>query len=357
MRAWDGWQPALRIVVSFASLAIAAWLAFTLRRVLLVFFAGFVLAAGIAPIADRLQRAGVPRGASVLAPFAALFAATAAVAAAIAVPLGAEAEAFARYVQSTGDVPLHRALLLDAIAFVRPYVPAVAFLEDHLARAADQVAGEVTGGGTSGATGSQVLSGLTRATAGVAGAAFALLFAFVIALYLLWDRERVRRYLLSLIPAAGRPAAASFADRATARVGGWALGQATLCAIVGLSTYAALLLIGVPYALALALFAAFAELLPLVGPISAAVLGVAAASSQSLPQALAALAFYLVFQQVDSYLLAPRVLGAAVRIHPLAVLVAVGVGAELLGIAGALLAPPAATIIAVLLNDWRRRTE
>src|SRR5262249_24886232 len=137
------------------------------------------------------------------------------------------------------------------------------------------------------------------------------------------------------------------------RMGGWLLGQVALSSSIGLASFVALEVIGVDNALLLAVVAAVAELIPIIGPWIAALPAVAVAFAQEPLKALLTVIAYVLIQQVESNLLAPRIMGRAVRLHPLAVILALLAGASLFGIVGALVAVPVASAVSVVLDEVR----
>lgn len=122
-------------------------------------------------------------------------------------------------------------------------------------------------------------------------------------------------------------------------------GQLVVSSLFGLFAFATLSLAGAPAPLVLACFAAVFDAIPMVGATMATIPAVLFALTVSLPTALIVLALFVIYQQVENNLIVPRVFGAALRISPLAVLIAVLIGGALLGIFGALLALPTAAAI------------
>ena len=131
-------------------------------------------------------------------------------------------------------------------------------------------------------------------------------------------------------------------------------------AISGLATVAAwlvLTLLGVPYALSLGLLVGFFDLIPLVGATLGAILVAIATATVDFPTATVVwLAFIIVYQRVENSFIQPVVYGRALKVNPIVTILAVLVGASLLGILGALLAIPIAAAIQILLSDlWTHR--
>ncbi len=123
--------------------------------------------------------------------------------------------------------------------------------------------------------------------------------------------------------------------------------------IAGVSTTVVLYALGVPFAVALGLLVAILDLVPLAGATLAAILVAAVAFvTVSVPAAIAVVVFFIVYQQIENHLLQPLVYSRTVQLSPLAILIAVLVGAELAGILGALAAIPVAGTIQILVTEW-----
>jgi predicted PurR-regulated permease PerM len=137
-------------------------------------------------------------------------------------------------------------------------------------------------------------------------------------------------------------------------VGGYVTGNLLISLIAGISSTVVLLIMGVPYAVALGLIVAFLDLIPLAGATLAAIIVGAVAFLHSVVAGIVVLAFFVVYQQVENHLLQPVVYGRTVQLSPLAVLIAVLLGAELAGVLGALAAIPVAGAIQVVIVDWNR---
>jgi predicted PurR-regulated permease PerM len=115
---------------------------------------------------------------------------------------------------------------------------------------------------------------------------------------------------------------------------------------------------GVPYALALGLVVAILDLIPLAGATLAGIIIVTVAFLTSVTAGIVVAVFFVLYQQLENHLLQPLVYGRTVQLSPLAVLIAVLIGAEVAGVLGALSAIPVAGTLQILLVDWRehRRT-
>jgi predicted PurR-regulated permease PerM len=137
-------------------------------------------------------------------------------------------------------------------------------------------------------------------------------------------------------------------------VGGYVTGNLLISLIAGGLTTIVLLIMGVPYAVALGLIVAILDLIPLAGATIAAILIGIVAFLHSIPAGIVVVVFFVVYQQVENHLLQPVIYGRTVQLSPLAVLISILIGAELAGILGALAAIPVAGSIQVVLVDWLR---
>jgi predicted PurR-regulated permease PerM len=137
-------------------------------------------------------------------------------------------------------------------------------------------------------------------------------------------------------------------------VGGYVTGNLFISLIAGGLTTVVLLIMGVPFAIALGLIVAILDLIPLAGATMAAILIGIVAFLHSVPAGIVVVVFFIVYQQVENHLLQPVIYGRTVELSPLAVLISILIGAELAGILGALAAIPVAGTIQVLFLDWRR---
>ena len=137
-------------------------------------------------------------------------------------------------------------------------------------------------------------------------------------------------------------------------VGGYVTGNLLISVIAGVSTTIVLLILDVPYAVALGLLVAILDLIPLAGATLAAIIVTTVAFLTSIPAGIIVLVFMIVYQQIENHLLQPLVYSRTVQLSPLAILVAVLIGAKIAGILGALAAIPVAGTIQVLLLAWLR---
>lgn len=178
----------------------------------------------------------------------------------------------------------------------------------------------------------------------------ALISVAVLAFYLLLDRDKLDKLVTQFLPQ-HEVRISLVSKKIEERLGGWVRGQVALSVIIGTITYIVLLILGIPYALPLAIFAGLMEVVPVIGPIISAVPAVLIAYAISPLLALFVVGAYFIIQQLENHVIVPQVMKKAVGLNPLIVIVAVAVGGKLLGIAGALLAVPVAVVIQIITED------
>lgn len=196
--------------------------------------------------------------------------------------------------------------------------------------------------------------GVFRAITG--GLMGAVTCAILIA-YFIVDGERAFHWLLSLMPLEHRPRIEATATRAEARVRHWLVGQAALMLILGSSAAIVFGLLRIKYFYALAVIAGMLNIVPVIGPLTAAVLACIVAAFDSWAKLAGVLAFFAVYQQIETAILTPRIMKLSVDLPALAVITALLIGGALAGVLGALIAVPTAAVIAVLTDEYLVRKD
>lgn len=136
------------------------------------------------------------------------------------------------------------------------------------------------------------------------------------------------------------------------KLGAWLRGQLLLSVIIGTAVYIGLIILNIPYALALAILAGLLEVVPVIGPIISALPAVALAATISPLLAGGVAAMYFIVQQLENHVIVPQVMKRAVGLNPLVVILAIAVGGRLLGIVGGILAVPITVILQIIVTDF-----
>ncbi|GAA4052018.1 AI-2E family transporter [Nonomuraea soli] len=204
---------------------------------------------------------------------------------------------------------------------------------------------------SSGNMGSQVFGGLLGVATTVINAVFTALTVLILTLYFLASLPSTMKWTYRMVPRSRRDRVQLLGDEVIKRIGGYVAGNLIVSLIAGVVTYIFLVIAGVPYALALALLVAITDLIPLVGAAIGATIVTLVGLFTSLPVGIACLIFFIVYQQVENFWIAPRVMQANVQVPAVVTVAAALIGGALLGLVGALLAIPVAAAILLLMQE------
>lgn len=325
--------------------AVSVWLVFRFHQVILILVAGIIISTALQPVVAWLQRRGLPASASVLLLFGvlvvilALFVRFGApVLAEQVANIGAQfAEAYRSLVQGMAD---SSNLLLRRLAEVLPAQPG---LPGDVPTA--PVDGEVE-------VVESPFEQLWQTLNTVARGLYKTVAIFFVAFFWTIESERIKRSGIALLPLSRRESARELVDEIEQRVGGYVAGQSLLSLIIGGLSLVAYLIIGIPYALALAVVIALMEFVPVIGPLIGAVPSLIIALSISPSKAVWVLITSLVIHQLEANVFGPRVMKRTLGMRPLVTLVAMTAFGTLFGVLGALIALPLAAVIQMLLERY-----
>jgi predicted PurR-regulated permease PerM len=204
---------------------------------------------------------------------------------------------------------------------------------------------------STGERGISLVGGLLGAGKVVLGAAASTLIVLALTVYFLADMPRLKASVYRCVPQSRRARVTLIGDDILSKVGMFVLGNLLTSLVAGVATFIWLEIFQVPYALLLALFVALMDLVPVVGSSVAGIAIVLVALTVSLPIGLATVGFVLVYRIFEDYVLVPRIMGKAVEVPSVITLIAVTIGATLLGIIGALIAIPVAAALRLVLRE------
>ncbi|HEU5368240.1 MAG TPA: AI-2E family transporter [Ktedonobacterales bacterium] len=201
---------------------------------------------------------------------------------------------------------------------------------------------------------------LLNIPAAILSAITGIIIILFMALFWVAFTDGLRAFFLGCFPPRLRSTGAQVLDEMSIRLGGYVRGVLINMVVVGMLSGIAVWLLGLPFALLLAVFAGLTEAIPLVGPWIGAIPAVLLGFSISPTTGLLVILAYLLIQQLENHTLVPLVMNRTVKLSPLTTLVAVTIGALLQGLLGVLLAVPLAAVVQVLvvrvLVPWIRRT-
>jgi predicted PurR-regulated permease PerM len=337
-----GARPALMfrwgVYVSLGVLAVLAAAAalYTTRAVLVRVLIALFIAISLDPAVRALTRRGMRRSLAVLVIF---LIAGGLVAAFLVSVIPAMVHQFQALVH---DFPGYIASLSDRSARFRQLTDRF-----HLTSKVQDLLGSLPG---------KLGGGVLGFTRRLFGALFDTLTVVVLAIYFMADIPRLRHNAMRLFPRARRAQAGRVADVMVDKVGSYMIGNLLISLAAGLASFAVFATLGMPFAVPLAFAVAVCDLIPMIGATLGAVVCVLAAllTTELWPTTVVVAIFFLVYQQVENYLIAPRILRSTVSLSAAAVLLAGLIGGTVLGLIGALMAIPVAAGLKVVLAERLR---
>lgn len=304
--------------------------------VLTLLVVSLFLALGLDPVVQWIQARGTRRWVAVAIVLVLVVAAFAGVIALVVPPVVVEASQLATQAPDLVDNLLKNSTLrrLDD-----QYGIVTTVQEEMSKRVKDQNLWTSLFGGFFGA-GKAVLSGF-----------FSAFTVLVLTLYFLASLPTVKASAYRMVPRSRRQRVTFLSEEITRRVGGYFIGQLGVATINGLLSYVMMSIIGIPYAAVLAVLVGLLGLIPMVGATIGAVLVLTVALFSSTADAVVVAVYYLVYQQIENYLIAPKVMSRTVSVPGAVTVVAALIGASLLGVLGALMAIPAAAGFLLLYQE------
>lgn len=198
----------------------------------------------------------------------------------------------------------------------------------------------------------RVTTNVYSTTIGFVSGVVAVFTILVLSFYMLLEQESLKNFLHQTVPIEHKERFFDIARKIGGKMGAWLRGQVVLMFLIGILDGIALGVLGVPYALTLAVFGGLTEVIPYIGPWLGLIPAFFVALTISPLKALIVLIAYIVIQQLEAQFLAPKIMGRAVGLSPVIIILAILCGAKIMGILGVLIAVPVAAAIGVLIQEW-----
>lgn len=334
----DGAPSARTLAKIFYTLVLFAgilYLVYLIRDVVVLLFIALFLAVALGPAVDFFHRRKIPRAASILLVYLLGLLAVFLVGLLVVPPIVSQVEDVAKqapkYLQDIRDNKTLREFD-DKYKITQKLEEQASKLPSALGSAA----------GT-----------LQSVTVGIFSAAVKLIAVLSITFFLLLDGQRLTTFIFGLMKPRRERRVRHLAEQVYGAVAGYVAGNLIISVVAGLVTYTTLELLGVPFAVPLAVLVAFLDLIPLVGAtIGAIVVGLVSLFVDFPTATIVWLIVAVVYQQLENHIVQPIVYRQTVDVRPLVVIVSILIGASLLGVLGALVAIPVAATVQILLRDW-----
>lgn len=314
-----------KTIIFTALFLIFLWLLYSIKEILLGLFVALLVMAILNPLVTRLIKFRIPRALAVSLAYLLVFGILGVALASIVTPLIEETANFANglpnYLENIGV--------------------GIVFGQDVMKNLVSQL---VSLPGQIFKVGVSVVSNLIATVA-------SLVFAF----YLLLAREKLGEQLATFFGEEKSKQIEKTITQLESRLGGWARGELLLMLLVGVAVFIGLRLLGIPYALPLAILAGLMEIVPSLGPTISAIPVIIIGLGISPVMGLASAVLIFLVHQLENYLFVPKVMQKSAGVSPIATLFSLAVGAKLAGIVGLLISVPVLITLQVLLKDYLSR--
>ena len=320
--------------------AIVLWAAYNVRNVLLLLYISGLLAIGFSPIVRLIEkqkllpvgRTRFPRWLAILVLYLVIIGTLVGIGMLMVPPIVEQSRALAD-------------ALPNMFERAQQFLIQRGFLREHLTWQQAVARAPI------GESGGNAVTTVLGAVMGLVGGIFGFLTILIVTFYILVEADRLRDSMLHLFPRERRPSVAAASREIVGKVSAWLGGQLMLGTTIGVTSAIGLWLMGIPYFYVLALISGVGEMIPIVGPILAAIPAVAVAATVSYQKVLFVIIFFVVQQQFENHVLVPKVMERQVGVSAVTVIVALLIGGNLLGIVGAILAVPTAAILQVVFTE------
>jgi predicted PurR-regulated permease PerM len=324
-----------KAVLVAALIGAALYLVYLIRSVVGLVFIAIFIAVSLGRPVDFFERLGLRRGLAILATYLGLLLAVFLVGLLIVPPIVNETDKFVKNVPGyVNDLRKNKT--------IRDYDEKY-HVTQKLEESAKKLPSRL----------GDALGALQSVTVGVFSALVQLITVLVMTFFMLLDGKGALAWVFRELGPVRGPRYRKIADDVYRSVGGYVAGNLLISLIAGVTTWIVLTILGVPFAVPLAVLMAFLDLIPLVGATIAGIaIGVVAAIHNFPGDLIVWTIWLIVYQQIENNLIQPQVYRRTVQLHPLVVLVAVLIGASLAGVLGALVAIPIAGGIQIFARDW-----
>lgn len=316
-----------RQVILALFLVTLAWFVFQTRAILMSIFISYIIMAALHPAVIYFKKRGLPHLLSVIIPYV--------------------------------------ATLIIAVVIVFPLIPfivqQVQSLISNLPVYADQAAKSfgfgIDADAIEGAVSSEVANigkNAVTVTGRVFGGIFSVVTILIVAFYLLLYHDEFKEFIVDIFHRNVRDRVRNTLTQIDDKLGAWLRGQIALSVFIWLLTWIVLSILGVPFALPLAILAGILEIIPTLGPTIAAIPAFIVALTISPTLGVFVLIAYIIIQLIENNILVPKIMQKAVGLNPVIVILGVMIGANLMGVLGALLSIPFIALLIVLFSSLKK---
>ncbi|MFH1662165.1 MAG: AI-2E family transporter [Candidatus Falkowbacteria bacterium] len=310
------------------------YLLYLVRDIMAILFVALILASAVDPWVDWMQSKKIPRPAGILLIYAGMFMIIGVVVYLIIPPISHQVG------ELSANFPRYLEKIISGFSALKDYTAQHGIL-DNIKENLGAVSSSFQG----------AASGIFSTISGIFGGIFSFFLVLVITFYMTVEESAIKKLVWSIVPAKRQGYTMQLINRMQKKIGMWLRGQLILSLVIFVLTFTGLSILGVRYALVLALIAGLTEFIPYLGPMLGAIPAVFLAFTQSPMLALFVAALYYVIQLVENHILVPKIMQKAVGINPIVSIAVLLIGFKLGGVVGAILSIPVATAVSVFIKD------
>ncbi len=318
-----------KVILRVVAVVLALAFLWVVRDLVVIILLSLVLASAMEPMVDYLNRRKIPRGVSVMGAYLIVIGLVVLIVSLMAPLVSSQFKVLSQ------NLPQYTAQMQERYPTISSLLGGFDF---------SSIAHSFISNGDG-------ANALFHRTIGLFNGLLAVISVLVISFYLVAADRGMKHFVHDLVPTAHQKVVMNLIQKIQHKMGLWVVGQLVLSVFIFILTYVGLSILGVKYALFLALLAGLLEVVPYVGPFLSAIPAVFFAMIQSPALVVGVIILYVIIQKTEGYVLVPKVMEKTVGTSPLVVLLALLVGFKLAGILGLLLAVPLAGAITVVIHE------
>lgn len=321
-------------VIKIIGVIVMLYFLFLIKDIVAVLFVSLIFASAIDPWVDWMQSKKIPRSLGVIMIYLVLLSIIGLTVYLIIPPIANE------ITQLSQNYPRYIEKAMSGLSILKSYTIKFGVL-DGIKSGLESLSANLQ------ATASGVFSTVT----GFIGKFFSFFLILVMTFYMTVEENAIKKLVYSLAPHSYRSYIMQLVNRMQSKIGLWLRGQLILCLIIFIFVYIGLSILGVQYALVLALIAGLMEFVPYLGPVISVIPAAFIAFTQSPMLAVFVIPLYYLIQWLENNILVPKIMQKTTGINPIVSISALLIGYKLAGILGAILGIPVATAISVFIKD------
>jgi len=313
---------------------LAIWFLFLVKDIILLLFVAIIISSAIEPIIDILETKKIPRVIGVMSIYLLLFFIIGLMISFLIPPITYQLNDLSQ------NIPQHYQKMQDSFKPISDFFQTKnvdVSIQDFFSNADSWV--------------SRASQNIFSTTVGVFSGLISTIVVLSLAFYMTLVKDGINKFVALVTPGKHQKYAIGLTIKIKHQIGKWLQGQLMLMLIIFILDFIGLSIIGIPYALVLAVIAGLLEIIPYIGPVLAAIPGIILGFLISPLIGLLAFVIYFIVQQAEGHILTPLIMKKAVGLNPVAVILALLAGAKLGGILGAIIAIPVATALGIFIKD------